>query len=209
MRSIEISAKSVEEALQEGILQLGVRKDNVKVDVLSEASTGLFKILSNKPARVKLTVIQEPVELIKNFLQEILRLIGLEGQVKVVKEEEDSLHVEIRGNRMGVLIGKRGNTLNALQYLCNVVLSRNFYEQKRRVLLDVENYRVRREKSLEQLAENMAGKARRTNREVSLEPMTSQERRIIHLALKNNKDVETYSKGEEPFRKVIITPRQP
>lgn len=207
MRSIEVSSKSVEEALQEGIMQLGVRKDNVQVEVLNEASSGLFKLLANKPARVKLTVIHEPVELIQNFLQEILRLIDLEGEVRVVKEEEENIHVEINGKRMGVLIGKRGNTLNALQYLCNVVLSRNFNEHKRRILLDVENYRQRRESNLQQLAENMAGKATRTNREVSLEPMTPQERRIIHLALKNNTDVTTYSKGEEPFRKVVIAPR--
>ena len=207
MRSIEVSSKSVEEALQEGIMQLGVRKDNVQVEILNEASSGLFKLLANKPARVKLTVIHEPVELIQNFLQEILRLIDLEGEVRIVKEEEENIHVEINGKRMGVLIGKRGNTLNALQYLCNVVLSRNFNEHKRRILLDVENYRQRRESNLQQLAENMAGKATRTNREVSLEPMTPQERRIIHLALKNNTDVTTYSKGEEPFRKVVIAPR--
>ncbi len=207
MRSIEISSKSVDEALQEGILQLGVRKDNVKVEVLNEASSGLFKILSNKPAKVKLTVIYEPAELIVNYLQEILRLMGLEGEVNVVKEEEDSIHVEINGKRMGVLIGKRGNTLNALQYLCNVVLSRNFKEQRRRVLLDVENYRERREKNLQQLADNMAAKATRISREVPLEPMNPQERRIIHLALKNSTEVTTYSKGEEPFRKVVIAPR--
>ena len=206
MRSIEVTSKSVDEALQEGILQLGVRKDNVKVEVINEASTGLFKLLSNKPAKVKLTVIHEPVELIHNYLQEILRLIDLEGEVNIVKEEEDNIHVEISGKRMGVIIGKRGNTLNALQYLCNVVLSRNFNEHKRRVLLDVENYRERREASLKQLAENMAGKVTRTKREVALEPMTPQERRIIHLTLKNSSDVNTSSKGEEPFRKVIIAP---
>ncbi len=207
MRSIEVSSKSVEEALQEGIMQLGVRKDNVQVEILNEASSGLFKLLANKPARVKLTVIHEPVELIKKYLQEILRLIGLEGEIRVVKEEGENIHVEICGKRMGILIGKRGNTLNALQYLCNVVMSRNFNEDKRRVLLDVENYRQRRENNLQQLAENMAGKAMRTNREVFLEPMTPQERRIIHLYLKNNTNVTTYSKGEEPFRKVVITPR--
>lgn len=207
MRSIEITAKSVEEALQEGIGQLGVRKNNVKVEVLSEASAGLFKIISQKPARVRLTVLKEPAVLLKSFLEEILQLMGLEGEV-AVKEAEGLLYAEIYGRNLGVLIGKRGNTLNALQYLCNVILSRNFYDQKRRVLLDVEHYRVRREKSLEQLAANMASKARRTNKEVVLEPMSPQERRIIHLALKNNKDVDTYSKGEEPYRKVVIVPRQ-
>lgn len=207
MRTIEVSGKSVEEALQEGITELGVRKDNVKVEVLSEASAGLFKILANKPAKVKLTVIKEPLDMVQSFLEEILRIMDLEGNVEIVKEDEDNIQIEISGKNMGVLIGKRGNTLNSLQYLCNVVLSRNFSDQKRRVLLDIENYRLRREQSLEQLAENMASKVKRTNREVSLEPMTPQERRIIHLTLKNNKGVATYSRGDEPFRKVIIAPR--
>ena len=208
MRSIEVCGKTVEEALQEGIQKLGVRKDNVTVEILSEASAGLFKILSNKPARVKVTVKREPADFVRDFLQNLLRQIGVEGEATVVNEENDCICLEVKGSRTGMLIGKRGNTLNALQYLCNVVLSRNFSKEKKRVLLDVESYRARREKSLVKLAENMATKAWRLNREIALEPMSPQERRIIHLALKDNRHVETYSRGEEPFRKVIIIPRQ-
>jgi len=207
MRSIEVSGKTVEEAVQEGIQKLGVRKDNVEVEVLSEAASGLFKILANKPARIKITVMRDPVKLVQEFLLGLLRLIGMEGEVTIVKEEEGCIHVTVNGPRMGMLIGKRGNTLNALQYLCNVALRRNFSEEKKQVLLDVGNYRKRREESLEKLASNMADKAKRTNREVSLEPMSPQERRIIHLALKDHELVDTYSKGEEPFRKVVIIPR--
>jgi len=207
MRSIEASGKTVEEALQEGIQKLGVRKDNVAVEVLSEGSTGLFKILANKPARIKITVMRDPVSLVREFLQGLLRLSSVDGEVVIVKEEEGCIHVAINGSRLGMLIGKRGNTLNALQYLCNVALRRNFIAERKQVLLDVGNYRTRREESLEKLAANMADKAKRTNREVSLEPMPPQERRIIHLALKDHEQVDTYSKGEEPFRKVVIIPR--
>ena len=205
--SIEVSGKTVEEALQEAIQKLGVRKDNVEVEVLNEAASGLFKILSNKPARIKVTVRRDPVKLVREFLQELLRLSGVDGEVVVEKEEEGCIHVTVNGPRMGMLIGKRGNTLSALQYLCNVALRRNFSAEKKQVLLDVGNYRIRREESLGRLAENMADKAKRTNREVSLEPMSPQERRIIHLALKDHELVDTYSKGEEPFRKVVIVPR--
>ena len=207
MRSIEVSGKTVEEAVQEGIQKLGVRKDNVEVEVLNEAASGLFKILANKPARIKIAVRHEPAALVQEFLLGLLRLIGMDGEVTIVKEEEGAVHVTVNGPRMGMLIGKRGNTLNALQYLCNVALRRNFSEEKKQVLLDVGNYRKRREESLEKLAANMADKAKRTNREVSLEPMSPQERRIIHLALKDHELVDTYSKGEEPFRKVVIMPR--
>lgn len=207
MRSIEVSGKTVEEAVQEGIQKLGVRKDNVEVEVLNEAASGLFKILANKPARIKIAVRREPAALVQEFLLGLLRLIGMDGEVTIVKEEEGAVHVTVNGPRMGMLIGKRGNTLNALQYLCNVALRRNFSEEKKQVLLDVGNYRKRREESLEKLAANMADKAKRTNREVSLEPMSPQERRIIHLALKDHELVDTYSKGEEPFRKVVIMPR--
>lgn len=207
MRSIEVSGKTVDEALQEGILKLGVRKDNVDVEVLSEATSGLFKILANKPARIKVTVRREPRMVVQEFLQELLRLSGVDGEVAIVKEEEGCIHVTVNGPRLGMLIGKRGNTLSALQYLCNVALRRSFSAEKIQVLLDVGDYRTRREESLRRLAGNMADKAKRTNREVILEPMPPQERRIIHLAIKDHDQVESYSKGEEPFRKVVIAPR--
>lgn len=208
MISLEISAKTVEEALKEGIKKLGVKKENLIVEVIHEPAQGLLKFLASKPAKVRLTVKKEPEEYMRDFIQGILELMGLQGEV--VLEDDgagNSLFITIKGKDLGLLIGKRGNTLNALQYLANVVFHRQFIFTKKRILLDIENYRQKRKKTLEQLARNLAMKALRTKKEISLEPMTPQERRIIHLALKNNRDVVTFSHGEEPHRKVIISPR--
>ncbi|RJX23529.1 MAG: protein jag [Dethiobacter sp.] len=207
MISLEINAKTVEEALDEGIKKLGVKKENLKIDILYEPAQGLLKYFGSKTAKVRLTVKKEPEEFIKDFMLELLHIFSLEGDVNIEKKEEDDLYVKINGKDLGLLIGKRGNTLNSLQYLVNVVFHRQFANSKGRILLDVENYRQKRKQTLEQLAKNLALKALRTKKEVTLEPMTPQERRIIHLALKNNRDVITSSYGEEPYRKVVISPR--
>lgn len=207
MRSLEIIAKTVEEALEEGIKQLGVRKENTKIEILTEPSQGLLKFLGSKSAKVKLTVIKEPEEYMTDFLKEILNIIGLEGEVITQKENGDDVCLNIKGKELGLLIGKRGNTLNALQYLSNVILHRQFTLLNGRTIIDIENYRQKRRVTLEQLAKNLAEKALRTNKDVMLEPMTPQDRRIIHLALQDNSDVITYSNGNEPYRKVVISPR--
>lgn len=206
MNSLEVSAKTVEEAMEEGIRQLGVRKENIVVEIINEPPQGLLKFLSSKTAKVRLTVKKQPEEFIIDFLQDILEKIGLQGDI-TLDNEEGMFLLKINGKDLGLLIGKRGNTLNALQYLTNIVFHRQFAYNKERVLVDVENYRLRRKRTLEQLAKNLALKAMRTQKEVTLEPMTPQERRIIHLALKNNEDVITSSYGKEPYRKVIISPR--
>ncbi|NMB40315.1 MAG: protein jag [Firmicutes bacterium] len=207
MISLEVSAKTVEEALDEGIKQLGVKKENVDVEIIDEPRQGLLRFFSSKPAKVRVTVKKHPEKYIQEFLQNIVEKIGLEGEITLENNEDGVFLLKIKGKDMGLLIGKRGNTLNALQYLSNIVFHRQFANSKERVLVDVENYRHRRKKTLEQLAKNLASKALRTNREVTLEPMAPHERRIIHLALKNNSDVVTSSYGEEPYRKIVIAPR--
>ena len=207
MTSVEVSAKTIEEALAEGLKLLGVKKDNVRVEVINEPSQGFLKIFGSSAAKIKVIVLNEPGDFIKNFLANIMRLIGLEGEVVINKEDEDNIYIEIKGEKLGLLIGKHGNTLNDLQYLTNVMLHRQFEKVKKRVIIDMENYRYKRKKTLEKLALNLAYKAQKIKKEINLEPMTPNERRIIHLALKSNKDVTTYSKGEEPYRKVVITPR--
>ncbi|MGI6307645.1 MAG: RNA-binding cell elongation regulator Jag/EloR [Dethiobacteria bacterium] len=207
MISIEVSAKTVEEALEEGLKKLGVKKDNVQVEVLSEPAQGLFKFLGSKMAKLRLTVIKDTEEYIKDFLENIVHIIGVKGNINVVPNDEGNLYLEIKGEDLGVLIGKRGNTLNALQYLSNVVLYRQFASPNQRVIIDIENYRLKRKKTLENLARNLALKVLKTKKEVALEPMNPQERRIIHIALKNYRDVVTSSHGEEPYRKIVISPR--
>jgi spoIIIJ-associated protein len=207
MTSIEVSAKTVEEALEEGLKQLGVKKENVQTEILSEPAQGLFKFLGSKTAKLRLTIIKDTEEYIKDFLEKVVDIIGINGHIDVVPNDEGNLHLEIKGEELGVLIGKRGNTLNALQYLANVVLYRQFTAPNCRVLIDIENYRSKRKKTLENLARNLAQKVLRTKKELALEPMNPQERRIIHLTLKNYRDVVTSSQGEEPYRKIVISPR--
>lgn len=207
MTSVEVSAKTVEEALTEGIKMLGVKKNNVKVEIINEPSQGLFKLLGSKTAKIRVSILKQPGDYMKDILQEMLHIIGIKGEVIISKEDDENIYLEIRGEKLGLLIGKHGSTLNDLQYLANVMLHRQFDLIKRRVIIDIENYRHKRKKTLEQLAQNLAFKALRLKKEINLEPMTPNERRIIHLALKGNKDIVTYSKGEEPYRKVIISPR--
>ena len=207
MNTIEVSAKTIEEAIEEGLKILGVKKENVQVETLSEPAQGIFKFIRSKQAKLRLTVLKNAEEYIQEFLEKIVYIIGVEGKVNIIPNDEGNLYLEITGENLGILIGKRGNTLNAMQYLANVVLYRQFASQNRRIILDIENYRFKRKKTLENLAKNLALKALRTKKEVALEPMNPQERRIIHLALKNNRDVVTSSHGEEPYRKIVISPR--
>lgn len=207
MNTIEVSAKTVEDALEEGLKLLGVKKENVQVETLSEPAQGIFKFISSKQAKLRLTVLKNTAEYIQDFLEKIVGIIGVEGSVSISADDEDNLYFEITGENLGILIGKRGSTLNALQYLTNVVLYRQFASPNQRIILDIENYRHKRKKTLENLARNLALKALRTQKDVTLEPMNPQERRIIHMALKNNHDVVTSSHGEEPYRKIVISPR--
>jgi spoIIIJ-associated protein len=207
MTSVEVSAKTVEEALTEGLRILGVKKSNAAVEVITEPTQGFLKIIGSREAKIKVSIINEPGEYVKNTLADIMEMIGLAGEVIIDKEDEENIYLEVKGEKLGLLIGKHGNTLNDLQYLINVMLHRQFESLKKRVIIDMENYRYKRRKSLEKLAQNLTYKVLKTKKEVSLEPMTPNERRIIHIALKNNKDVTTYSKGEEPYRKVVIAPK--
>ncbi len=206
MREVEVNSNSVDEAVEEGLNILGVRKDNIQVDILSEPSQGFLKFLGNKSAKVKLRVLKGPEEYLKSFLEKVLQSLRLEGNI-VIEKNAENIYIDISGKDLGVLIGKRGNTLNSLQYLCNVVLHRQFSLNEDRVILDIENYRQKRKGTLENLAYNLAQKAIRTGKEIVLEPMTPQERRIVHLALKDNNDINSYSQGNEPYRKVVITPK--
>lgn len=206
MREIETSGRSVEEAVEKALAALGVKKGNAEIVVLSEPSQGFLGLIGSKEARVRVSVKYEPVEYLHHFLQELLEKMGLGDNKIQVREEEEYFQVEISGRKSGVLIGRRGRTLNDLQYLLNTILKRQFQGLKKRVVLDVENYRARREETLRHLALGVARKVKQSGREVALEPMTPQDRRTIHLALQNDESVQTYSKGEEPYRRVIVAP---
>lgn len=199
----EISAKTVDEALTNAMLELGTTIDNLEYEVLEKESTG-FLGMFGKPARIKVRLKMTIENTTKKFLTDVFAAMGINALAEVNYDQENStVEVNIDGDEMGVLIGKRGQTLDSLQYLVSLVVNKNS-ENYIKVKLDTENYRERRKETLENLAKNIAYKVKRTRKPVSLEPMNPYERRIIHSALQNDKYVETYSEGEEPYRKVVI-----
>ncbi len=205
MKTVEKTAKTVEEAVELGIEELGIKRENAEIEILSEPSNGLFGFIGARSAKVKISMKKLPADFARDFIHELIEKMGLSNvNVEIVKQNENTIYVDIVGDNLGILIGKRGQTLNSMQYLANLVVNRQFNEFNR-VMIDIENYRDRREKTLKQLAENLARKVVKGRRNIVLEPMIPQERRIIHTALQNNPSVSTYSQGDEPFRKVVIT----
>ena len=174
----------------------------VEIEVLEEPAKGLFGLIGNKPARVRVTEKNTPERAAVEFIKEMTSRMNVNAQVTAV-EKDGTLAVDIEGDGMGILIGHRGETLNAIQYLTSLVVNKDSKEYIR-VTVDTENYRAKREQTLKELAEKMASKARRTGRRVVLEPMNPYERRILHAALQGNAYVTTRSEGEEPNRRVVI-----
>ena len=267
--SIRVSAKTVDDAITEALIQLGVTSDKLEYEVIEKGSTGFLGIgakqaviearrkhdevketakedkpvktsKSSKPAKAakpvkevkevkevkvvskelkteetkeerperkssELAKVEDvTMEAVEKFLKDTLNAMGMEVELTTCIDKDGALSIEMKGDNMGILIGKRGQTLDSLQYLANRVANKH-QEGYVRVKLDTENYRARREETLKNLAKNIAYKVKRSRRPVSLEPMNPYERRIIHSALQNNPYVTTHSEGEEPYRKVVIT----
>lgn len=207
MEYIEISAKTISEAITEACQKLGVTSDKLDYEVVEEGSNGFLGI-GSKPAVIKATVKETEVSLedrAKVFLNEVFSAMNMTVVVTVSYDEnEKTMDIDLSGDEMGLLIGKRGQTLDSLQYLVSLVVNKGVSDYIR-VKIDTENYRERRKETLENLAKNIAFKVKKTRRPVSLEPMNPYERRIIHSALQNDKYVMTHSEGEEPFRRVVVT----
>ncbi len=204
MEYIEISAKTVSDAITEACQKLEVTSDKLEYVVVEEGSSGFLGI-GSKPAVIKAKAKSSVADTAKDFLNEVFNAMNMVVVVDVKYEEENrNLSVELSGDEMGVLIGKRGQTLDSIQYLLSLVVNKDT-EDYIRVKVDTEDYRKRRKETLENLARNIAYKVKRTKRSVSLEPMNPYERRIIHSALQNDKYVTTHSEGEEPFRRVVVT----
>jgi len=205
--SIEISARSVKEATEMALQELKLTKEDVIVEILDEPSKGFLGILGGKMAKVKVTPKTDPLSATKTFLQEVTEQMGLQVEIKSSQDNE-YVKMEFIGEDLGILIGRRGDTLDALQYLANLVANRqnNLQDnyERIRIILDAEDYRERREETLIKLAQKMADRVKKTGRKVVLEPMNPQERRIIHTALQEDGAVQTISEGAEPFRRIII-----
>lgn len=225
MKQVEKSGKTVDEAIKAALLELEVSEDQVEVEVLEEPSKGFLGILGNKLAKVRVSVKeqvismettleekeevkeeQDPVSRATSFLKGLFEKMGLEVDIQVCKKDEYQV-IDFVGPDLGILIGRRGDTLDALQYMVNLVANKNSKERTR-FILDVEGYRKRREETLGRLANRLADKVIRKGKDVVLEPMNPHERRIIHTALQDHRAVFTYSEGDEPFRKVVIAPKK-
>lgn len=205
MEYIEVSAKTVDDALTEASIKLGTTSENLEYEIIDKGSTGFLGI-GSRDAVIKVKKAAMSIEdEIREFLDSVFKAMDLEVEI-IIKVDEDNknVDVELKGSEMGVLIGKRGQTLDSLQYLTNLAInkqSENYYKVK----IDTEDYRKRRRETLENLAKNIAYKVKRTKRPVSLEPMNPFERRVIHSALQNDRFVTTHSEGEEPYRHIVVT----
>ena len=207
MEFMEFSAKTVNDSVTEACKHFTVPSDKLEYEVIEEGSTG-FLGFNSKPAVIKARIIEEKLSVedqAKKFLQDVFQAMNMVVVIDAKFDEtENALDVELSGDEMGVLIGKRGQTLDSLQYLISLVVNKGTDEYIR-VKVDTENYRQRRKETLENLAKNISYRVKRTKRPVSLEPMNPYERRIIHSALQNDRFVTTHSEGEEPYRRVVVT----
>ncbi|MGG6312961.1 RNA-binding cell elongation regulator Jag/EloR [Paenibacillus macerans] len=233
MNKIVTSGKTIEDAVRQGLAKLGTTEDQVAVNVLEQPSKGFLGLIGVREAKVELTLLerpasvpspkgiaaesrtsfsieekesygnQDPYEEAASFVRDVGENMGLDVKVEVV-HGKDSTVLNISGHDLGLLIGRRGQTLDALQYLANIIANR-YSDSFVRIVLDAENFRERRRKTLEELAVRLAGRVVRTRKEVTLEPMSPQERKVIHSKLQDHPEVKTYSKGEEPNRRVVIS----
>ena len=205
MDMITVSAKTVDDAITKALIELGTTSDKLEYEIVDKGSNGILGFIGSKPAVIRAKKKETIEDKAVTFLSDVFGAMGLGVQLETsYSEKEKELSINMSGDDMGILIGKRGQTLDSLQYLVSLVINKE-NEDYIRIKLDTENYRERRKETLETLAKNIAYKVKRTRHSVSLEPMNPYERRIIHSALQNEKFVVTRSEGEEPFRHVVIS----
>lgn len=232
MNKIMTSGKTIEEAVKQGLAKLGATEDQVTINVIEQPSKGFLGLIGVKEAKVELVLLQEastnlpignrstdielvsrtengdhperdPYEEAASFVRDVGVNMGLQIEVDIVHKKDNTV-LNISGSDLGLLIGRRGQTLDALQYLANIIANR-YSDNFIRIILDAENFRERRRKTLEELADRLANRVIRTRKEVALEPMSPLERKVIHSKLQDHPEVKTYSKGEEPNRRVVIS----
>ncbi|CEP67733.1 Single-stranded nucleic acid binding R3H [Moorella glycerini] len=205
MKEIETSGKTVEEAIEAALRSLGAKREEVEIYILEEGSKGFLGLLGSRQARVKVVLPDSPEEVINDFLTKVLKAMHVAAGIEI-RQREGYYFVSFHGKDLGILIGRRGDNLDALQYLCNLAVNR-VLKNKVKIVLDVEGYRKRREQTLINLARRLSARVKETGKRVVLEPMNPQERRVIHTALQNDSEILTFSEGQEPNRKVVIALR--
>ena len=228
MMMVEKTAKTVEEAVQSALEELETEKDNVDIEILEQPTKGIFGILGSKNAKVRVTIKEKKTaeksvkkeienkeiriteytlekERARKFLRDVLEAMDIKAEIRV-KDINESLYINLSGPKMGMIIGRRGQTLDSLQYLVSLVVNKDKERDSFvKVILDTEDYRRKREETLQRLAKRLADRARKTGKNIELEPMNPYERRIIHSTLQEVEGITTFSEGEEPYRKVIIS----
>lgn len=205
MKQTTATGQTVKEAVESALAQLQITEDRADISIVDEGRKGIFGIFGARPAVVKVSVIKDPIEEAEKFLLDVSEKMGAPVTINVEKNGKQVKFI-LSGEKIALLIGKRGQTLNSLQFLTQLVINR-FSGQYLNVMVDAEHYRERRNDTLIQLAQRLAQKAVQTKKEVSLEPMPSYERKIIHTALVENKKIKTYSSGEDPHRHIVIAPK--
>lgn len=202
MKLLESTGKTVEEAIALGLEKLDRTRDQVDVKILELPSRGFLGIIGSKLAKVQLTVLDRPEDNARSFLKDLFQAMEIDVDINI-EQKNDELFINLEGSNMGIVIGRRGETLDSVQYLLNLIINKNS-DRYIKVFLDTEDYRKKREETLIRLANKMANRARKIGKTISLEPMNPYERRVIHSSLQNNPYIQTYSEGEEPYRKVVI-----
>lgn len=206
MKWVEKIAKTVDEAVELALKELGVSREKVEVQVIDEGSKGFLGIIGARPAKVKVIVKQTPEEKIQEFLSEVCSKMNVKIERMDILKDGEFIKVNLFGKNTYQLIGKDGEVLDALQFLTGIIVNRGApAEESVRIILDCQNFRKKKEERLRRLALSLADKVARSKRSIKLRPMTPYERRIIHTTLQNHRFVTTYSEGEEPYRKVVIT----
>ena len=203
MKILETTGKNVKEALENALKELKLTEDKIEYEILDEGSRGFLNIIGTKPAKVLVKVKRDYKEEVRVFLRNILDNMDIKAEIRI-KEEDNILYIDLTGPKMGIIIGYRGETLDSLQYLCSLVVNKDHSIAYKKVVLDTESYRKKREETLIRVAEKTAYKVRKNGRPYRLEPMNPYERRIIHSALQDNEFVYTYSDGDEPHRRVVV-----
>ncbi len=200
-KSVKKSAKTVQDAISLALADLKLSEDQVTVEVLEEGSKGIFGI-GAKDAVVQVTSNVNPESRARDFLEDVFTCMGVRVTIDIDRTDK-LMNINLSGENMGIIIGKHGDTLDALEHLVSLAVNRGDGDYVK-IVLDTENYREKRRATLVRLAENLANSVVNNKKKITLEPMSSNERRIIHSTLQNNKYVDTYSIGEDPYRKVVI-----
>lgn len=200
----EFRGKTVSDAITAASVELGITSDKLKYEIVDQGSSGFLGLFGGKDAVIRINMDKSIEEKTKDFCDDMFSAMKIETHVDIqFHEEEKVMDIELSGPNMGVLIGKRGQTLDAIQYLISLFVNKE-NEEYIRVKVDTENYRERRKATLEKLAKKIASSVKRSRRPFAFEPMNPYERRVIHSTLQNDKYVITKSEGEEPYRKVVV-----